>query len=430
MSFLRKGILVSGANLASTAITMVVGIIFARALGPEGIGQYQLFLTTATLVGTVFALGIGNANIYFLNNHKVPIERITTDTLKIGTLLGFLMTVGLAMAVLAIPRFFGPVTITTAILFGCGAALGLGTNILRPILVAQLRTFAMIAPIVLRSVGLFGGAVLLAPLGLLSTDSAIGVLSLSRVAEGLLVITFLAGHCRIHLPLDWPHLGRLVRYGLKLTAVDLMYLLSSQSTVVLLRLLRPDDFGDLGLYSRAVAVAGLVTLVPLNLGQLLYAKFASVAGETRTQQAEMACRMNVAYGLTACIGLVLAGPYLIGLLYGREFVPANDALQLLAPALVFMTLFGVCNNLLASDGRAAWSAWILAGAVLITIVVTSLSVPPLGIRGAALGVLCGNAFTALVSFGLCRGRYGLHLRRCLVLRRSDIVYMRQSLIPR
>jgi Na+-driven multidrug efflux pump len=92
-----------------------------------------------------------------------------------------------------------------------------------------------------------------------------------------------------------------------------------------------------------------------------------------------------------------------------------------------LSLFNVCNNLLAGDGRALVTACILAGTVVIITAVTYLATPVWGIRGVALAALCGNAFTTVVSLAACNGYFHLKPLRCLMLSRSDLAYVIQSL---
>ncbi len=430
MSFLRKGILVSGVQVLGVPLTMLVGIIFSRALGPDGMGQYSLFLTTSTLAVTLAALGVGNANIYFHNNRGIATELITTNTVKAGMLLGLFLTIALTGAVLLFSDYFGQVSRYTAVLFALGAAMSLNTNILRPILVAQLATRRIVSVDLSRIVVLLLGAGVVSLSPWISPDAAIIVLSLSKASCFVVVLMFLLPHIQLGRRFEWRLFGEVVAYGLKLMAANLMHLLSGSITVMLLPWLRPDGLAAVGLYTRAVAMSGLITLVPMALGPLLYAKWAGATGAARTRQVEMAARMNLAYGVIACGALVLLGKHILWFLYGREFIPAQDALEILAPALIFASLFGVCNNLLAADGRALLSAVILAISAAIVATVTCLAAPDWGIRGAALGVLCGNGFAAVASLLVCRRLYGLSIYNCLMPHRSDLEYVHKALLKR
>jgi len=144
-------------------------------------------------------------------------------------------------------------------------------------------------------------------------------------------------------------------------------------------------------------------------------------------QVEMAARMNSTYAVLSAVLVMLLGKFLIWVLYGEGFLGALPALMILAPGLIAVTLFGPFNQLLASDGRAAITAWVLAGTAVVVFLVTWFAVPALGLRGAALGALAGNAFMALGAMVICARLYGVRPWRCVMLRRSDLKYTVQAL---
>ena len=427
MSLLRKGILVSGGQVFSIALNMTAGILFARTLGPDGMGQFELLRSTGSLAAAFMTLGLGQANIYFLNNLKVPAETLATNTFKISVLLGSVLAGGLATAILLAPGYFGAVPLVSTVLFSLGVGVLVGVALLRPILTARLEALRMVMVDTVNPLTLLICGAGLALAGCLVAGSGIAVLALGNISAMGLLVFYLRRDIRLRRPMDWPLFGRVVVHGVKLAASNVLYVFSSTITVMLLRYLTPERFDDVGLYTRAVAVCGMVTLVPAAIGPLLYAKWSGLQGQERTRQAEMAMRLNVAYGAAATVGVLFFGGYIIWIMYGAKFIPAEVALQFLAPALFFIPIFGVCNNMLVSDGRLLTTAWILAGTVIIVAGVTYLTVPALGIRGAALGALCGNAFTAVAGLAVCFRVFGMNPARCFVLRRSDVAYVVESL---
>src|SRR5262245_20693228 len=118
MSLMRKGLLVSASQVASAVMSVGAGMILSRCLGPEGMGQFDLFRITGVVAMTVAALGVGNANIFFLNNRGVPETEIATTSAKLGGALGLLLAAGFACAVEMLPDFFGRASLTAVILFG------------------------------------------------------------------------------------------------------------------------------------------------------------------------------------------------------------------------------------------------------------------------------------------------------------------------
>jgi len=426
-SFLRKGILVSGGQVLGIGLGMFAGILYSRTLGPEGMGQVELFRSTAIIAGTIAAMGLGNASIYLLNNRKAPLAEVASNGLKIGMVLGSLLAVGLGIVFLANPKYFGQLALPAVVVFTLGIGAQLGTNMLRPLLVAQLAARRMVTVDLLNPVVLLAGGLILLGIGSVNPATALVVQGLSFYGTYALVLTYLHDSVSLRRPFDWKLLWNLCAYGMKLAAANILMVLSGNITVMLLRWLRGDQFADVGLYTRAVTIGSLITMVPMALGPLLYAKWSDATGLERTRQAEMAARMSCTYGIIMALFVAFFGKYVIWLMYGQEFLRAQEALTILAPAVAMLSLFNVCNNLLAGDGRALVTACILAGTVVIIASVTYLAAPAWGIRGVALAALCGNAFTALASFTVCHRYYHLNLLRCLFLNRSDLGYVLQAI---
>jgi len=427
MSFLRKGILVAGGQIVGVMLSMVAGIINSRTLGPDGMGQYELCQSVVYAVGTALALGIGSANIYFINNRKISADLITTNALRAVTVFGVLIAAVGALIFCSFPDYFGAIPFLAAVTLGLGVAGFAGGLMLRPILVAGMQARRLVIADLTGFVVLLIGGAFLAAGGWLTTPRALMVLGLSFCSRLVLLVFLLRKHVNFALPFRWDLLWGVLGYGLKLGAATVLVGLTGNVTVMLLRYLGPGAFDDIGLYGRAVAVSSLILLVPYALAPLLYAKFAGSEGQERAGQAERAIRMSAVYGLATALVVVLMGKYVIWILYGREFLGAQKALVFLAPALFLVPISSVCTNLLAGAGRAMTRVFLAVGTLLVTGGVVYLLVPVWGICGAATGALVGNTFAALTLMAVCRKLYGLNLYRCLILQKDDVRYIRNAL---
>ena len=427
MSFLRKGILVVGAQGMVMFMSLVAGIVYARSLGPNGLGQYRLCMSTALIIVQISTLGIGSACVYLLNNRKLPIALVTTNAVKWSCVLGLPLAAVMTLAYLGLPGYFGILSAPVVIVFALGYAMLPAISFLQNILTAQLAVRRMSAVKLLRSGAALSGGLALALLGWLTVDAALLIVAASLFCSLLLVVWFLRPHIDLSIPFDWKVFRQAIAFGIKMSAANLLYLLSLEMSVMLLRLLTNEGFDDIAFYTRATAVCQLALMVPLTLGPLLFAKWAGVTGQDRTRQVEMATRINVLYSAAMAGVLMLLGGYLIRLMYGVSYVVAAEALVYLAPTTIVLSVFMICTNVLAGDGRAMITTWILAGNVLILVVAGYLLVPGLGFVGMAISSLISNTFSAVVGFLICRRLYGLSFWRCLLIRRSDWTYILQSL---
>jgi O-antigen/teichoic acid export membrane protein len=427
MSFLRKGILVAGGQVVGVMLTMVVGVINSRTLGPDGMGQYELCRSFLFTAGLALALGIGPANIYFINNRKIPIEVITTNAVKGVLVSSVVIALAAALAIYSFPNYFGEIPLPAIIMLGVGVASHSSGIVLRPILIARMEARRLVVADMASGVVLLCGAAFLAAGGWLTTPWALIVLSMSFCSRVFLLIFFLRKQIDLTFRFRWDLLWGVLGYGLQLGAAAVLVGLTGNLTVMLFRYLRPGAFDEIGLYGRAVAVSSLILLVPLALAPLLYAKFAGTEGLERSRQAEMVLRTNVLYGLVTALVVALLGKYFIWILYGAEFLAAQKALVFLAPALFMVPIISVCTSLLAGGGRPMTRVYVAGGTLVVTAGVVYLLVPVWGMCGAAAGVLVGNVFAALTLMAVCRKLFNLNLYRCLIPQRDDVRYIRNAL---
>ena len=113
-----------GRQTAANTINLGIMVLLARALGPQGNGQYSLALLLPTMLGQLLNLGVSSANIYFVGRRPQRIGTAKSATLFLWLALS---TVGLLVAapiVIAFGAQMFPGTPVVLLLLG-GAAFPL-----------------------------------------------------------------------------------------------------------------------------------------------------------------------------------------------------------------------------------------------------------------------------------------------------------------
>ncbi len=126
MHFLKKAALASAGNIICIFLGQTSNVILSRVLGPAGIGKYRLWISAATIVSTIMVMGIGTANIYFLNNLKVPKVRVVNNAFKLLMVLGPLTAAIVGAVITLNPGYFGQASGLVILLFSSGAGFGSG----------------------------------------------------------------------------------------------------------------------------------------------------------------------------------------------------------------------------------------------------------------------------------------------------------------
>ena len=427
MSFLRKGILITAGQMIGILIGVLSGMLYARVLGPDGVGQYRLFNTSYVVVGTIATMGISSAGIYFLNNRKIAMDLLITNGVRFALVMGAPVAAVMATVFLCLPGYFGRISSPVAIIFAISIGVMPLWAVLYQILVAQLAARRMVALQLLRATIVLAGGGLLAVLGWLTPQAGIVTLAIATFVVAGLVVFYQRKNIDLSIPFDWPLFRQVLSYGVKLASANIMLLVSLEMSVLLLRYLMPGSFEPIGFYSRAATICQLIVLVPRILGPLLFAKWSGVAGQARLMQVQMAMRMSMTYSLVMAGCVIVFGQYAITIMYGKEFLPALAPLRILAFSTILMSVLTVCQNVLAGDGRAALMAWVLAVSIVVQFIVTFFLVPVLGISGAAVGMLCGTGFTVLLAVAICMKLYGLNPFKCMFVGLGDLKYICHAL---
>jgi O-antigen/teichoic acid export membrane protein len=429
MSFLKKGILVSGGEVLNGVLNLMGSVLFARSLGTDGTGQIEVFRSANTMFMMFLGLGIGNAIIYFLNNEKIEPVRIVTNSLKFTLWLSLLLIISFVWAIHAFQGYFGHISYLTAIWFSIGTACGLGTNTLDSVFVSELAVRPMILVYIAPRIIILASIVLFLAMGDLNVESALAIISFSYIGSYMILLYLLREFISLKIPFEWKLVYSIVKYGMTFLSISVIGILEANIPVISLRYLNQADFSAVGLYSRAIGVCGLVSMIPGAIGPMYYSKWAEVKGATRAQQVEMALRFSLAFGVISCIFLLLIGKFLIRLLYGEAFIEAFSALEILAPSYIFMTIFNVFFNLFNGDGKAVINVYMSLVILGIVAGVSWLTVKRLGIEGPAYSMLISYATVCLACAYISIKYFGLRLGNFIFLKKDDFIYIKRGLIP-
>jgi O-antigen/teichoic acid export membrane protein len=432
MSFLKKGLFVSVGQASSVIFGVIGTMILARSLGKAGMGKYDLLRQAGVLSITVLSLGIGNASIFILNKQGEDYKKIVNLVIRFLMGVALVLLVGFTFLTLGYPRYFGEISPLVAIYYSVGISALLSINLLRALYVAWLNIKRILMADVLPSIFIVVGLLVLWHQNKLNTEWALTIYATGNILTmfGLLYAIFPLISFRIHVSRRlW---GRIVSIGWKLLASNIFQVLSPALALLVLRYktMVTEGFGIVGLYTRASALCGLAMLIPNAFGPLLYSKWTSSNHEEQKSSFEYAARLSFAYGVIIATILIVAGRYALFILYGRGFAAAQDAVYALAPSVALFTVTSAFINYFASVGKPEISAILLALSAAITISITSILVPRIGILGPGIALSIAQLFTVAAFSYLAKRLHGISISRSFILKRKDLsrIYSQASLV--
>lgn len=419
MNFFLNSILSILGKFIGALIGLLSGIILARSLGPDGLGQYQLFLSSQTITITLFSLGIGNASIYFISSKQISQKEIVSTFVKIFIPLSIGVSLVYGFFILYFDEYFGSILQTTLLVFLIGTSSLVLSSILRPILYAEHKikkvTFFNILPLLI----LLAGVSVVYFLSTVKVETSLFFWGIGNFITCVFLLINFKKDIDFSIKIQNNNLKKVIFYGIKLSATNLIFVFIGNVSVFLLKCLLVDGFEAVGLYSRAIAICSLIFMIPSSIGPMLFSKWSGMEKQKLKIQVEQTTRILVLMTLLVSVFVVLFRNEIILLFYGNKFITVHTAIIILAPTLIFQTISEVMNNLLASIGKAGITLYVFLGTLVVIVVSNILLIPNWGIIGASISVFIGSVFNAIVLLVIVKKDIYISLKEALCFEKND-----------
>ncbi len=375
----------TGSAIGNAASAMLLGVVTARLLGP--VGQGTLTLVTTTSAMTVLALSAGTG--ISLRVRSAPVPDPTDVRAFLGLSLGLMPLSGLvtmAAAWLLAARVVGLGALVAIFAYGAAALLSRQAS---DLVQAYGRTSASILSI---GVGFLVQAVAFGALAGLGHRSVAGALAcgvLGAVAQCLFSWACIRAF-RPALLATW-RLERwlaLIRQGAPTVGYGLGLLAMQRLDRLLLVPLAGPRAG--GVYAVAATVAEAARITSSAVGQLLFVRTAGSRGVTR--EVRHLYQLAVVLQLLIIGVLELLAPWVVGQVFGADYLPAVPLLRGLLVAELFMGLALMDSRIVMGLGR-------LREVGAVTLASTSLAVAVYAVlihAGGAAGAVQASVATYAV----------------------------------
>ncbi|MDR0673532.1 MAG: oligosaccharide flippase family protein [Zoogloeaceae bacterium] len=425
-SYLWNMVLSVGTRLLMIGIRLLRNILLARLLGPADRGLFALLNTLPDLIAALTCGGLNTA-VGYQTARRHSISVLLTQMLVYGCLPATVLTL---LGVMLL-RFFGDDFAATRQL---AAQLGtLAWLLLLAVPLALCKAGILTLHNADGRVGVFNALRLLESLAPLLLLILLWLLLPSVLAAALaswllgLICVVVAGVCwlaRFHsLRLCWrpDQQKELLRYGARSHPEVLFQQMLLRADYLLVAALLPPD--ALGHYAMASAAAELLLIVPEAVTTPLMKRLLQ-QGEGIAELTQLALRLTATVMLVACIGMALAGEWLIVVLFGADYTPAYPALLALLPGLFCLGYVSILRLDLLGKQRPGSLSAITGGAVVVNLICNFGLIPYLGIAGAGIASSVAYLVVAFAMLRLYCALSGARWRRVLFLTPSDVTFLR------
>ncbi|MBC8320109.1 MAG: oligosaccharide flippase family protein [Bacteroidetes bacterium] len=378
--FLRDTIGVFNSNVFSIICGLLVVIMLTRLLGVEGFGLYYALLVIPIIVVSLTHLGIRGASIYMIGQKKFSDNEIVSSVIFIlvfTSILGILSSIGayyffyeteytvllISMVIIIIPFrlaviyiggiFFGKDEIKQANRFEW--TINLINFIFAAALVWSL------------NLGLFGAII------------SISVANVFVGLWGLYIISKKFNICFQFIPKIIKQMLMLgIMYAFTFFIIQLNY------RVDILLLEKLSTIHEVGIYSLGAHIAEQLWQIPLAISIVLFSRTANMKDHSLITQSTISlARLSFVLIFLLSLAVIFVAPYIIPFVFGDEFSPSIDILQLILPGVIILVIFRVLSGQLAGMGKPYLAVYVFAPALIINILLNFLWIPEYGGKGAA-----------------------------------------------
>lgn len=400
-------------RLAQYVLLFAAGLVLARALGPEGRGQYAVCLALAGIVGLTFNLSLEYSTARMLARREasfVVLARFLSMAAVVLGLCGFITSVGLGL--LLRENLLGGASELAVVLAAATIPVALGALYSGGLLLrtGDLRTYGRVS--VVAAGGQFVGISLLASFGQLSPESALAMAAVGFAATAIGMssgIVRLAGWGAMR-PEFSPDVARsALATGLAFHPAGVGLFINLRVGLLIVSLLL--DQRETGLYSLGISIAEFVYLATFTVAQV------GMATQIREEERIAAyftkefVRRSVMIGLMLAL-LTAAGAYpMVLVLYGDDWSGSVVPIVILSFAAISMTVEGATRTYLMRVLRPIRLVIPAIVGLVLNVGGNFLLIPFLGIAGAAVASLVSYAGFAIVTGLLFERATGLSLRR-------------------
>ncbi|MFO7660535.1 MAG: oligosaccharide flippase family protein [Candidatus Cloacimonadaceae bacterium] len=425
---LKHNILMSGSfRIIVLVISFVTSVFSTRYLGVELKGKLSYLITISGFVWMVLDLGLYRSFPYLVR--KFPDK---VSSLFYWILLQFFINLAvLTVLGLSLLQFFSGVigyafSPVYMILFVCLItfaqlatqlqSLYLGLNKIWKHSLAQLLNALIMLTLVLTGYAF-----------LRQSDRLAYIIIATILSYTILIIYYTVNHNwkQPDNKLDLSFIKSAYKSGIRVFLSTLFILMLIRFDIVLVKRLL--GYSEVGIYSLAAHLIDMLQIASNVVGGLLLVKLSDSTDDIEKWIIMKKLLMSFfALLLIANAGFAILGKFIIGALYGTQFIPVYFVYLWLIPASFGLSFGSLFNMYLNSKGFPVISIILPAIALLVNILLNLLLIPLWGIYGAALATSIAYLLWFIMILGYEQKCSQGKMFRHLVPHRQDWVLLWQE----
>lgn len=404
-------------------ISLIISIIVARILGPEGKGIYSLVILLPTLLITFTQFGIGPASVFYTGKKIYSPKKIFGANIIFSILISTLaITIGFVIVFFFHNRFFPNVPKEYLFLALLLIPLQLFLTFLVDILLGlqEIRKYNLFQ--IIRS-SIFLLTIIIFLLGLKLGIMAIIVGEIFSYFTGC-VILFLYTKKRlggINFFLSKKLFSDFFSYGIKSYFGNISTLLHLRVDMWMINFFLNPLM--VGYYSIAAGLSERIWLISQSAGIVLFPKVASEDDQIKIKEfTPIVCRNILFITLFIALFLLLIGRWIILLFYSKSFLESVFPFQILLIGSVAIAGTRILTNDLAGRGKPMVNTYVAILSLVLNVILNIIWIPKFGIVGCAWASTISYSFMFILKTFIYSKLSGNKIKDIIIPKKSDLKY--------
>ncbi len=394
------------ARVSSLIVAFFTTIYVIRYLGPENYGTLSYAVSFVSLFGFIATLGIDSI-VY-----RELVKRPEDEAKILGSALGLKLIGGtIAVLITIITALYIGATKIELILISIVSLTLLGASLQIITYAYQARVQSKYPAIITFSISII---LAIAKLLVIFFDKGIIYFALILLLESILYGLFFVVAYQYHFKKlkSWTFDGPTMKvlfatsWPLMLSTVSIM--IYARIDQVMLR--HYIDTTAVGIYDAAVRLSDVWYIIPnVILGALFPAiiNAQKVSPELFRKRIHLCALLLIGLNLLIILPTYLLAPYIIDLLFGKEYIGTSEVLSIYIWSLIGFSLGQLINTYLIAQNYIYIYLYSSVVTVLVNIYLNTIFIPLYGVNGAALATLISYSLIPLLPFGFRKIRVQL-----------------------
>ena len=390
-------------------ISFISSVLMARWLGPYSRGKLSV-ATSIYMVGVQMGvLGLHSAHTYYISRDYNKLSVVLGNSVAISCCIGFFSTIVVTAIGITRPTIFQSDNLLLIV-----AALMIPVQLFWTF---QGQTLLALNEVKVKNIlDLFNAVLLLVSVAViyytisLSATKILIITLIVTVGIAVYIFRYICKKYVCKCSISWKFFLEVLPYGIKAHIACLLAYLLLRVDVFMINAFLGSE--KAGLYSLAVSLADILSMVSSSVGILLF-PVASAYGDDKQRLifTEKVLKSVLWVLIPIAILLIMTVDYWLPFVYGDSYKEAIVAFKILIPGVVFWGVEGIIANFSASIKNFKIPIVAMTLSLLVNLILNTSFIPQYGINGAAMSSTISYGITLLI-MGINFLHYRKVVNRC------------------